>query len=102
MFADAEMSEVFDVLPEDIPPAVDQALREVGAKSIRWSRRGAKASMRWSFWSYGENITVEVSPSGEVWVRSECASPLQLIDWGKNRRNCKAILNAVGRRLGVR
>jgi len=99
--ASAELSEVFDVPAEEIPGAVDRALREIGAKSIRWTRRQVTADMGWNFWSWGENLTIEISRSGEVRVRSQCSFPLQIVDWGKNGRNCKALLDAVARRLGV-
>ena len=99
MTASAEMSRVFDVPVEELPAAVDEALRDIGAKSIRWTRRQVTASMRWSLWSYGERLTVEVDRLGEVWIRSECAMPFQILDWGKNYRNCKALIKAIARRL---
>jgi hypothetical protein len=43
---------------------------------------------------------VQIGRSGDVWIRSECAFPLQLVDWGKNHRNCKAFMKAVARHLG--
>jgi hypothetical protein len=103
MAASAEDSEVFDAPFDDIADAIDAALDDIGASSVQWSRSGRSvtASKGINFWSWGENLTVEVSRSGEVWVRSECAFPLQIVDWGKNGRNCRALLDAVARRLGL-
>jgi hypothetical protein len=45
-----------------------------------------EARAGFSFWSYGENISVQAG-DGTVDVRSECLFPTQLVDWGKNKRN---------------
>ena len=49
-----------------------------------------------SFTSWGENITVALSPAGtdqtSVLVRSECALPTQIFDWGKNRKNVDSLI----------
>ena len=49
-----------------------------------------------SFFSYGEKITVTLSPRDggtNVHILSECGMPTQIIDYGKNSRNVKAIFD---------
>lgn len=49
-----------------------------------------------SLTSWGEDITVTLHPIEEgktsVVIRSECALPTQVIDWGKNKENVNAML----------
>lgn len=49
-----------------------------------------------SFTSWGENITVILTPVGmeqtSVLIRSECALPTQIIDWGKNKKNVEKLI----------
>jgi signal peptidase I len=82
--------------------AIDRALRDLGAKSIKWSndRRQVSARMSASFWSWGERLTVDTDESGEVRVSSVCEFPLQVIDWEKNARNCRKFLQALSGHLG--
>lgn len=53
------------------------------------------ASIGTGLWSWGEKILVQLSevPGGSaVRIRSECVFPLQLVDYGKNRRNVEQIV----------
>ena len=93
-------SRVYDAPWRQLLDAVDAALEDIGAAGIRWPDDDfARASMGFSLWSYGEDLTVEVSDDGEVTVTSECSFPLQLVDWGKNSRNCRRLLDAIDDRL---
>ena len=102
----ATKSRRFDAPRKRLLDAVDAALEDLGATGVRWSRddTAARASMPMQFFvSYGENLTVEVFDDGEVEVRSEYAFPLQLFDFvGKNARNCRQLLDAIGDRLDDR
>jgi hypothetical protein len=49
----------------------------------------------------GERIEVQASQDGVVQVKSRCAWPLQLIDWGKNRTNTDAFLDGLSRLLAM-
>ena len=100
MTAGDTMTRRFDARMKRLLDVVDAALDD-GATGVRWSRDGfsARASMGFSFWSYGENLTVEVFEDGAVEVRSVCVFPLHLISWGKNTRNCRRLLDAVEDRL---
>ena len=85
----------------DLQDAIDAGFDRIGATGVRWARgnQEVKASMGFSFWSYGEDMVVELFEDGEVEVRSNCSFPLQLIDWGKNSRNCRKLLDAVSEEL---
>ena len=57
-----------------------------------------------SFRSYGEKITVTLTPHGpttDVHILSECGMPTQIIDYGKNRSNVSAIFQFIDSDLGV-
>jgi hypothetical protein len=94
------MSRQYDASWRRLVDAVDDALHDIGASGVRWPDDDlARAGMGFSFLSYGENLTVEVSDDGEVTVESENSFPLQLVDWGKNARNCRRLLDAIDDRL---
>lgn len=96
----AKQSRRYDVSWTRLVDAVDAALDDIGASGIRWPDDDlARASMGFSFFSYGEDLTVEVSDGGGVTVESVCRFPLQLVDWGKNARNCRRLLDAIDDRL---
>ena len=101
MAASDTQSRRFDATPEDLEEAVDRALDDIRASGVNWNRAATKvrASTEFSFWSYGENLTIELFEDGEVEIRSECMFPLQLFSWGKNGRNCRRFLDAVERNL---
>lgn len=44
--------------------------------------------------SWGEKITIQVE-EGAITVKSECVYPLQLIDWGKNKKNVKRFFEKI-------
>jgi hypothetical protein len=82
--------------------AIDRTLRDLGAKSIRWSddRRQVSAKTRASLRSWGEQLTVNADESGEVRVTSICQ--FGLIDWGKNAQNCSKFLQSLSNHLESR
>lgn len=52
----------------------------------------ASVPMSWNTW--GEDITVSLATSQQgtdVRIRSECSNPLQLGDWGRNKKNVDQI-----------
>jgi hypothetical protein len=94
----------FDGPFEAIRAAVINVLREIRAKSVEWSYENQVVTARTpfgilSFVTCGEQITIAVDPSGEVWVYSESLNPRNWIDFGINRSNCRMILNEIGRQL---
>lgn len=96
-----ESQQRFDKPLPAIQQAVDGALRHIGASSIQWwpDGSGVSASIAMGFFSWGEQLTVRLSPTGDVHIQSQCAFPLQLVDWGKNSRNCRRFLEAVAQFL---
>ena len=94
-------SATFDAGHQALIDAVDAALVDIGIRNARWSSDATmvKASTGMNLWSWGENLTIYVDAAGNVDVQSQCSFPLQLIDWGKNRRNCNRLLDAVEQRL---
>lgn len=71
------------------------------------SRTGFDARTGFSVWSYaGERITIQIGESGDVWIRSECTSPIQCYDgmpfpwFGKNQANVEKFLDLLSQSLG--
>lgn len=57
-----------------------------------------------TFTSWGEKITVTLTPQGEgtvVDIISECGMPTQIVDWGKNASNVNAIFRYLENGLPV-
>lgn len=50
-----------------------------------------------SFSSWGENISLHMSPYNDtqtlIEIKSECSLPTQLVDWGKNKKNVTTIMS---------
>jgi len=44
------------------------------------------AKSGFSLFSWGENLHITVEDNGNVTIKSECAMPTQLIDWGRNKK----------------
>lgn len=86
------------------PPAQvwDQAQRVVyalsGAQPVPVGPGMMRASVGASLWSWGEDVTLRFAtgPAGtSVHIRSECKFPLQLIDWGRNKKNVEHIAHGL-------
>jgi hypothetical protein len=64
---------------------------------------GVSGSTGMSMFSWGEILTVSVDGTGpqgtSVTVRSQSALPLQLIDYGRNRRNVEKLASQLSGRL---
>jgi hypothetical protein len=70
------------------------ALDELGWRFEVEDRWRIIAYVPYSFTSYGEWLIVDVFDE-ELVVISHCRRRLQLVDWGKNRRNVDRFLNRV-------
>lgn len=46
-----------------------------------------QAKTKLSWWSWTEDVTVNINEKSEVQILSKCAFPMQIFDWGKNREN---------------
>ena len=51
--------------------------------------------------SWGENITIAVSPDGRVNIKSSCRG-FQMVDYGKNKANVEKIFSALASLLPAR
>ncbi len=49
--------------------------------------------------TWGETITVDFSVPDVVIVESKCTFPMQIIDWGRNRRNVNEFLSHFSSKL---
>ena len=58
-----------------------------------------------TFTSWGERITITLIAEGPYTTRidlhSVCGMPTQIIDWGKNKRNIKAIFEYIEKNIGA-
>ena len=54
--------------------------------------------MNWSSW--GERITI-TPEHGSIRVVSECTFPLQVIDWGKNRKNVELVRSCLAQAIAA-
>jgi hypothetical protein len=80
---------------------IERALDELGwSFGVHDDGTYFDAHTPFSFWSYGEQVIVEVDPDrGRVRVISRCSWPLQWIDWGKNQRNVDRFFEELERQL---
>lgn len=101
MAARFEDSRSFDATLPSIAAAIGDALRGMRADAVDWSadRRRVTAWIGVNLWSWGERLAVVIDNGGRVHVCSTCRFPLQIIDWGKNRRNCHGLLATIARQL---
>jgi hypothetical protein len=53
-----------------------------------------------SWLSWGEAVTMETQ-GRQILIRSRCRFPLQVIDWGKNRKNVSLVTSSLNRSLAV-
>ncbi len=97
----------FDIKNRVLAAAVENSLRDLGWQFER-DASGAQFDVRigFSVWSYaGERINIQIDKGGNIWVRSECASPIQCYDgmpfpwYGKNRNNVERFFDALSQSL---
>lgn len=84
--------------PQVAEGAVYQAFLAAGLTGVRGGGGVMYGSVPVGWRSWGENVsaTVGFGPQGAVvTLRSECAMPTQLVDWGKNRKNVERIVEAL-------
>lgn len=77
---------------KDIAPLIARALKEGKFTHIHQAGNMfyAHASTSMSSWSEIIKVSYKLKPDGNVIeFTSKCAVPIQIFDWGKNRRNAK-------------
>ena len=85
----------FERPPTDVAMACASALQ-----ILRWGGQALtpysfRVSRPMSFWSWGEEVQIDVTADSTVHVQSRCAFPIQWIDWGRNASNVGKFLTAV-------
>jgi hypothetical protein len=92
----------YDCSTRELIEAIEDAFDMMRWNGYRVDRYRWTASTGWTFFSYGENITVELERDGEVHVRSEYCFPLAWIDWGHNSGNVRGFVARLDRIIGDR
>lgn len=105
MAAAHETTLVTDLPLEKLQDIVSHAVQEVqGTHSGFWVEQETSAStvLRHgiSCSSWGERITI-TPEYHSIRVVSECTAPLQVIDWGKNRKNVELVRSCLTRTMAA-
>ena len=103
-----EGTQKFNLRSAVLAAAVENALRDLGWEFERIaSGTEFNAKTKWNIWSYlGEKVRIEIGRDGNIWIRSECLSPIQWYDgmpfpwYGKNRQNVEKLLDLLSQSLG--
>jgi len=92
----------FNLRSAVLAAAVENTLIALGWKFER-AASGTQFDARtgFSIWSYlGERIRIEIGQDGNTWVRSELGSPIQCVDYGKNRKNVEKFFDLLSQSIG--
>lgn len=84
--------------PQQAEAAVYHAFLAAGLSRVVGGNGFVQGKVSMGMRSWGENVlaTIGYGPRGAVLtLRSECALPTQVIDWGKNRQNVELIVEAL-------
>lgn len=94
MAAKFEESKKYESSQNELIQSAKKALEKCNfrVKNINEKEGLINAKTKLSWWSWTENIDVKIEENGMIRIKSECAFPLQIFDWGKNKRNVKAFL----------
>ena len=95
-------SQRYPLSQSDLLGVVGEALDRLGWHYERSSPNRFIAKNGANLWTWGENIIVEIPSDGVVTARSECLLITQCFDWGKNRRNVRALFDEVSRGASAR
>ena len=98
MAASHTMTVEVALAPQQAEAAVYQAFLAAGLSWVAGGNGFMQGKVSAGMRSWGENVqaTIGYGPRGAVvTLRSECALPTQVIDWGKNRQNVERIVEAL-------
>jgi hypothetical protein len=92
----------FNLDPQTLADLVSETLRV-----LRWPYQNPSpikfvANISVSLWSWGERLSVDIAHDGTVTARSECAFPIQCIDWGRNGSNLRSFFDQLSRSASAR
>lgn len=95
MTAKYEDSQIIKLNKEQLIEKIKTALdtSNMVVKEINVEEGIIRAKAKLNFWSWSENIHVNIADDGNVRIKSICAFPLQIYAWGKNKRNVNIIFS---------
>jgi hypothetical protein len=101
MAASFELNQPFPFSIDEIQKAILRAFNQLNAHGIGWSADGleVRAEIGIAASTWGQIVTITLVPGRKVTVHSKCAVRGQMIDWGKNEDNCRAIIAEMIRSL---
>ena len=68
-----------------------------GSRHFKLDEQTLADAVRW-----GETLSVDIAHDGTVTARSECAFPIQCIDWGRNGSNVRSFFDQLSRIASAR
>lgn len=80
-------SQFIPLRPDYLANAIVAVFNQLGWSYRMPSSYQFSANTGFNFFSFGETITVEIYSDSMIKVESKCNSPIQLVDWGKNKQN---------------
>lgn len=86
-------NQVIPLRPDYLANAIAAVFNQLGWSYQMQSPYQFSANTGFNFISFGETITVEIYSNSMVKVESKCSSPIQLVDWGKNKQNVQVFFS---------
>jgi hypothetical protein len=90
--------------PAGLEQALSRAVQDLAAhRGWRLMNRTSSAvafQVGVNWFSWGEAVTIDIQGQ-QILIRSRCRFPLQVIDWGKNRKNVSLVASSLTRSLAV-
>ena len=95
MVAKFEESKKYESSQNELMQSAKIALEKCNfkVKSINENEGQITAKTKLSWWSWTENNNLKIEEDGTVSMKSKSSFPLQIFDWGKNKRNVKSFFN---------
>lgn len=72
---------------DDINLAIITTLKKLQWKYVEASKNKLVASVKISFESFGEKVTIQIIAPDSISITSKCRHPIQWLDFGRNKRN---------------
>lgn len=99
----AKYKEIFQPDKKDTQATFGAAKKAISA--LGWSLGAEtpnqlRGATEISLVSWGEKIIIDANPDGSLTLLSKCAFPLQMIDYGRNRRNVQQLIAEIKKQLG--
>src|SRR5258708_5209702 len=92
----------FNIDEQELVDVVSETLGVLGWPYQNPSSNKFVASISMSLWSWGERLRVDIAHDGRVTASSQCAFPIQCIDWGRNGWNVRSFFDELTRIASAR